>query len=699
MDLFSLFGEDNNISQEKEMEEVVEKLNKASDAYYNDSETMSNFEYDILFDELSEMEKQTGVILPNSPTQKVGAEVTNSKLSKVTHEYPALSLNKTKEVGELKEWLGVYKGVLTPKCDGATLVCTYDNGKLIQVATRGNGYVGEDVTMNAYHFDGIPHEISYKGHLVVRGEGLMHYSEFDRIVSETGEDFKNPRNLASGTIRALDIDISKNRKITFYAFQCVTGFQEEGIDYDSVADRLSLLKDYGFNVVPFVIVDSTNLEEEIGSFSEAVKGFDYPTDGLVVSFDSTSYGESLGMTGRYPRYGMAFKWADEEHETILRSIEWSASRTGLLNPVAVFDSVEIEGTTVSRASVHNISVCEDLGLGIGCKIKVYKANMIIPQISKVVESSGVFEIPSVCPVCMGKTEVHSQNGIKTLHCIDPFCSAKKIGSYERFVDRDAMNIEGLSTATLGDFIAKGFIEEYADIYYLSDFKNEIEKMEGYGSKSYTNIISAIEKSRDTTFEAFMYAMGIDNIGRGQLKLLKKHIEREYDSLYEEYELDNQLDGSYDLMGMLTHMVNNGYDFTQIEGFGDVIHKSLTSWVEDKLLDPYRYGFDEEDNSGHDFDVINVLKELRFHDEKKEISAQNLEGKVFVITGSLETYTNRDELVKVIESLGGKVSGSVSSKTSYLINNDVSSTTGKNKKAKELSIPIISEADFNAMKGE
>lgn len=661
------------------MKQLVATLNKAAEAYYNkDNEIMNNYEYDALFDELVQLEKQTGIILPDSPTQKAGYEV-SGKLQKSEHETPALSLSKTKDANELATWLGKKKGVLSWKLDGLTIVATYDNGELTKAVTRGNGLIGEDVTTNARNFRGLPQKISYKGHLVIRGEAVITYSEFNRInnnLNPSEEPYKNPRNLASGTVRALDEKICQEREVRFYAFQVVsietdkiTGFMG---DFNSFMHRLNYMKSLGFDVVERETVDDFMLKDTIyKNWEPKVSKNDVPTDGLVLVYDDIEYGESLGMTGRYPRYGMAFKWKDETQQTKLKEVFWSASRTGLLNPVAVFEPVEIDGT-IERASLHNVSIMNSLSLHAGDQLEIYKANMIIPQIARNLDSNKSGELllpPKTCPVCGAKTEIKTsgdgQEEVITLHCPAKDCPAKHIGKFERFVCRDAMNIEGMSTRTIETFISAGLLHSLKDIFYLKDHEKEITKMEGFGQKSFDNLIAAIEKSRNVTFEAFLYSIGIPLVGRDVCKLLGKAFggtsEQKFSTFMER--------------------IRFGESFQVIDGIGPVVDNNIYKWKADQKATE---------------EFADVVDEIHFVGGSEEVIDSKISGKTFVITGSVYTYKNRDSLKEFIEQRGGKVSGSVSSKTDYLINNDTTSTSGKNKKAKELGIPIISEEEFNNM---
>ena len=640
--------------------ELVKKLNEAAKAYYQDaSEIMSNYEYDALYDELAALEKETGVVLASSPTVNVGYEVL-SELPKEQHEKPMLSLDKTKDVQALKEWLGTQKAVLSWKLDGLTIVLTYNNGKLEKAVTRGNGEVGEVITNNAKVFKNIPLSIAYQGELVLRGEAVITYSDFMKIneeIVDADAKYKNPRNLCSGSVRQLNNEITAKRNVNFFAFSLV---KAEGIEFEnSHENQMQWLKGQGFDIVDYEMVTADTLEESVKGFAVKIESNDFPSDGLVVIYDDIAYGESLGRTAKFPRNAIAFKWADEIRETVLKEIEWSPSRTGLINPVAIFEPVELEGTTVSRASVHNISVMEGLELGIGDTIEVYKANMIIPQIAENKTRSGLVEIPKDCPTCGGDTEIRQIADAKALYCTNPECQAKKIKSFTLFVSRDAMNMEGLSEATLEKFIAKGFIHEFADLFKLERYAQEIKEMEGFGEKSYKNLIASVEKSRNTTMPRLIYALGIQNIGVANGKMLAKQYH------YEIEELKNA----------------SAEELSAIDGIGEVIAKSIEEY------------FANEKNQ----QMLNhLLAEITLEKPEETNNAQIFEGMNFVITGSVNHFANRNEVKAVIEARGGKVTGSVTSKTNYLINNDTTSNSSKNKKAKELNIPIISEEDFLEM---
>lgn len=644
------------MNQTERMKELVELLNKAGKAYYQeDREIISNYEYDKLYDELEALEKETGITLAGSPTVSVGYEAVNA-LPKETHETPMLSLDKTKEIEVLKNFVGNQKTVLSWKMDGLTIVLTYQDGKLKKAVTRGNGIVGEVITNNAKVFKNVPLQIAYQGELILRGEAIISYSDFEKInkqIEDVDAKYKNPRNLCSGSVRQLNNEITAKRNVYFYAFSLV---RAEGVNFNnSRACQFEWLKTQGFDIVEYRMVDSKNLEETIQYFSDKISTNDFPSDGLVALYDDIAYGDSLGSTAKFPRNAFAFKWKDEIRETTLKEIEWSPSRTGLINPVAIFEPVELEGTTVSRASVHNISILKELELGIGDRIEVYKANMIIPQIAENLTRSGNLTIPEFCPVCKKTTKIQKSNDVEVLICTNPECQAKKIKSFTLFVSRDAMNIDGLSEATLEKFILNGFIKEFGDIYELEHYKDAIIEMDGFGEKSYENLIENIKKSSHTTLPRLVYALGIANIGVANAKVLCK----EFD---------------YDLQKL---MQADEETISQIEGIGSVIAKSVTDY------------FKNEKNQRK---LEHLLTYLTF--EKMKIETGNpLSGKQFVITGSVNQFENRNAMKEFIENRGGKVTGSVSKKTDYLINNDTESSSSKNKKAKELGIPILSEEDF------
>ena len=643
-------------SKNERMLELVELLNKASRSYYQDAqEIMSNYEYDRLYDELQNLEKELGITLSNSPTVNVGYEVV-SELPKERHESPMLSLDKTKEVEELKNFVGSQKVLMSWKMDGLTIVLTYRDGKLYKAVTRGNGEVGEVVTNNAKVFKNVPVQIAYRGELILRGEAVIGYHDFEKIneeIEDVDAKYKNPRNLCSGSVRQLNNQITAKRNVMFYAFTLV---QADGVDFqNSRACQMEWLKAQGFTTVEYHMVTRDTVEDEVAKFSSEISKNDFPSDGLVLSYDDIAYGRSLGRTTKFPRDSYAFKWQDEIRETILREIEWSPSRTGLINPVAIFDPVELEGTTVSRASVHNISIMEELELGIGDKIEVYKANMIIPQIAENLTRSGVKDIPERCPVCQGETKIRQVGNAKALYCMNPECQAKHVKAFALFVSRDALNIEGLSEATLEKFISRGYIHTFADIFHLDQYKDEIQGMEGFGEKSYKKLIENVEKARTTTLPRVVYSLGIAGIGLANAKVICRELK-------------------YDVEALLRVTEE---ELNEIQGVGEVLAKAFTGYFSDaKHVENFR----------------KLLEELTIPEEtstKKQI----FEGVNFVITGSVTHFANRGEVKELIESLGGKVTGSVTSKTNYLINNDVTSTSSKNKKANELGIPIISEETF------
>ena len=640
------------------MKELNELLAKAADAYYNTGkEIMSDHEYDALYDELDRLEKETGVILNGSRTQTVGYEVASS-LKKVKHTSKMLSLDKTKSIDELTEWLGEHEGFLSWKLDGLTLVLTFDNGELTQAVTRGNGETGEDITQNARHIKGIPTKIPFSGHMVVRGESLMKYKDFERVndMIEDGSKYKNPRNLCVGTVRNLDSKVTAERNINFFAFNLVSADEYEE---NSFAERIKWLDSLGFQTVYGVKVKAAGLADAVKKFEASIADNEFPSDGLVLMLDDVAYGLSLGETSHAPRNGMAFKWKDETADTVLREIEWSASRTGLLNPVAIFDSVELEGTTVSRASVHNVSIVKQLKLGIGDTLSIFKANMIIPQVLENKTGSGSAPIPEICPVCGGKTEIKtSDDDVETLFCMNKQCPAKHIGKFEHFVQRDALNIVGLSTATIETFVSEGFVRKFSDFYHLDDNKAKIVTMEGFGERSYAKIQEAVEASRHTELSRVLYAVGIPNIGRAASRLIC---------------------ATYPTAEQIEKLTVD--ELTAIDGIGEVLANDYVNFFADK----------ENLAEYHE-----LLKELDIA-EAEPISADSaIAGKTFVITGSVNIWKNRNELKAYIESLGGKVSGSVSSKTDYLINNDSTSNSTKNKTAKSLNVPIITEEEFQEL---
>lgn len=650
-----------NINETDRMKELIEVLNKASKAYYaEDIEIMSNAEYDELYDELLMLEEKTGTVLAGSPTVNVGYEAVDN-LPKETHESPMLSLDKTKDREALRDWLNGHEALLSWKLDGLTIVLTYENGTLSKAVTRGNGEVGEVVTNNAKTFINLPHKIAYKGKLIIRGEAVISYDDFNKIneeIPEEGAKYKNPRNLCSGSVRQLNNEITAKRNVRFIAFNYLSQGGSD-TDFKLRSEQFDFLKKQGFEVVEYHKVTEDSILDKISYFAKMVANYPIPSDGLVLTYNDIEYGRSLGRTAKFPRDSIAFKWADETANTHLIDMEWSPSRTGLINPVAIFEPVELEGTTVSRASVHNVSIVKSLMLGIGDEISVYKANMIIPQIKENFTKSGNLTIPKFCPACSEKTQIKNENGVETLYCVNEACPAKQIKRFSLFVSRDAMKIDGLSEATLEKFISVGFIKKLSDIYKLAEHKEAICNMDGFGDKSYEKLISSIEKSRDVLLPNLIYALGILNVGLSNAKIICKAFD-------------------YDIEKIKNATVE---EIAVTDNIGDVIATSVFDFFHDseKLSE-----FNELVNE------LNILIP-----EKKETNS-NIGGKTFVITGSLNTYENRNALKDLIESLGGKVAGSVSAKTDYLINNDVTSNSSKNKKAKELNVQIISEEDFNEL---
>lgn len=636
---------------------LVETLGKASKAYYaQNREIMSNFEYDRLYDELVELEQETGMVLSNSPTVNVGYEAVE-ELPKERHESPMLSLDKTKSREELRDWLQGNPAILSWKLDGLTIVLTYREGKLAKAVTRGNGEIGEVITNNARTFKNLPVNIAYQGELILRGEAVISYSDFEELnaqIEDAEAKYKNPRNLCSGSVRQLNNEVTSDRNVQFYAFTLV---KADGVDFHNSRDaQFTFLEEQGFSVVQHVLVTEDTILTAIEDFEHQIETYDIPSDGLVLTYENIAYGEALGRTAKFPRNAIAFKWADELRETTLKEIEWSASRTGLINPVAIFEPVELEGTTVSRASVHNISILRGLRLGIGDRITVYKANMIIPQIAENLTGSDNVEIPKVCPVCGEATQIKQINDVQSLYCVNEKCAAKRIKAFTLFVSRDAMNIDGLSEATLEKFIDRGFIHEYADLFHLERYRNEITEMEGFGEKSYRNLVDSVERARVTTLPRVIYGLGIANIGVANAKMLCKYFD-------------------YDMNRMQTADVEA---LSAVEGVGEVIASAYVAYMRD------------EDNIQK---IAHLMKELQIETTKIDADSQTLTGMVFVITGSLVHYDNRSELKEAIEQKGGKVTGSVTGRTTALINNDSTSNSTKNKKAKELDVPILTENEF------
>ena len=644
------------MDKKKRIKELVEILNKAAKSYYVDAvEIMPNIEYDKLYDELLELEKETNVVLSNSPTQNVGYEIAG-ELPKKAHESPMLSLDKTKSVEDLREWLGENKALLSWKMDGLTIVLTYRDGELAEAVTRGNGTIGEVITNNAKNFQNIPLKIEFKGELILRGEAIIKYSDFKRIndaIEDATAKYKNPRNLCSGSVRQLNPAITKSRMVYCNIFNVV---KADGIDFEnSKAKQFEWAKNEGFDVVEYKFTDSKSIADDIAEFESKIESNDIPSDGLVLLLDDIALGERLGSTSKFPRNAMAFKWSDERQVTKLKYIEWSPSRTGLINPVAVFEPVELEGTTVSRASLHNVSIFEDLMLGVGDEISVYKANMIIPQVYENLTKSNTEKVPDTCPACGSHASIKQDNESKVLLCTNPDCQIKHIKQYALMASRDALNIDGLSESTLEKFLSKGFIKNDSDIFKLDRYKDEIVNMEGFGRRSYEKLMAALEEAKHTNVARFLYSLGINGIGSANAKMIAKYFDNDIDKI----------------------ITAGKDDLLEIEGIGEVLANSIVDFFKDSK----------------NIENVKSLREVLIFEVEESAGSDSFAGKVFVITGSLEHFTNRNELKELIEKNGGKVSGSVSSKTNFLINNDTTSNSSKNKKAKELGVEIISEEDF------
>jgi len=644
------------MDKKKRIKELVEILNKAAKSYYVDAvEIMPNIEYDKLYDELLELEKETNVVLSNSPTQNVGYEIAG-ELPKKAHESPMLSLDKTKSVEDLREWLGDNKALLSWKMDGLTIVLTYRDGELAEAVTRGNGTIGEVITNNAKNFQNIPLKIEFKGELILRGEAIIKYSDFKRIndaIEDAAAKYKNPRNLCSGSVRQLNPAITKSRMVYCNIFNVV---KADGVDFEnSKAKQFEWVKSEGFDVVEYKFTDSKSIADDIAEFESKIESNDIPSDGLVLLLDDIALGERLGSTSKFPRNAIAFKWSDERQVTKLKYIEWSPSRTGLINPVAVFEPVELEGTTVSRASLHNVSIFEDLMLGVGDEISVYKANMIIPQVYENLTKSNTEKVPDTCPACGSHASIKQDNESKVLLCTNPDCQIKHIKQYALMASRDALNIDGLSESTLEKFLSKGFIKNDSDIFKLDRYKDEIVNMEGFGKRSYEKLMAALEEAKHTNVARFLYSLGINGIGSANAKMIAKYFDNDIDKI----------------------ITAGKDDLLEIEGIGEVLANSIVDFFKDSK----------------NIENVKSLREVLIFEVEESAGSDSFAGKVFVITGSLEHFTNRNELKELIEKNGGKVSGSVSSKTNFLINNDTTSNSSKNKKAKELGVEIISEEDF------
>lgn len=649
---------DSNVLEK--MHKLISLIDKYRNEYYNeDREEVDNKEYDRLKDELDELERKAGFVLSNSPSLKVGCEVT-SKLPKYTFKKPMLSLSKTKEVSGLQQFLSDKDGILSWKMDGLTVVVAYNNGELVSAITRGNGEIGEVITQNAKHFRNLPLRIPYKGKLVLRGEAVMTYSDFERInkglVTSGDELKKNPRNLCSGTVRSVDSSVTKNRGVYWYAFELVSADCEIPNDIDK---QFKWLNNNGFDTVQFMVVNSSNVVQAVMQFESIVesKKLDIPTDGLVLTYRDKKYGESLGVRAKSPRHSIAFKWEDEAVETKVIDIEWSPSRNGLITPVAIFEPVDIEGSTVSRASLHNVSIFAEKQLGYGDRIKVYKANMIIPQVLDNLDRTATCQIPGQCPCCGEPTVLHQdpKSGVYTLWCENSECAAKGTRSFEHFVARDAMNIDGVSTSTLNTLIECRIISDYASIYHINEHADEIINLEGFGYTSFMNIVNAVEKSRNVKPANLIYALGIPNIGLTTAKLICKHF-------------------GNDLVKTVTASYN---DLINIDGIGDTIADSFTAYFADK-------------NNAEAF--VRLTKELNIIQEAVSNNTE-MNGITICVTGDVHIFKNRRAIKDIVENLGGKLTGSVSKSTSYLVTNDTTSGSRKNKAAQEYGIPILTEQQF------
>ncbi|MCQ2523481.1 MAG: NAD-dependent DNA ligase LigA [Lachnospiraceae bacterium] len=638
------------------IKELVEILNKASDSYYSkDEEIMSNFEYDALYDELVALEEECEIHMANSPTSKVGYAAVDF-LPKETHEKPMLSLNKTKSVEELSAFVGENEALISWKLDGLTMVLTYENGELSKAVTRGNGEVGEVVTPNAKTFVNLPLKIAFKGKLIVRGEAVISYPDFEKVneaIDNPEDQYKNPRNLCSGSVRQLNSEVTASRHVRLIAYTLV---DIEGKEFVKKSEQVEFLSSLGFETVEYYVETGKSIADRVKYFAEKIKDYEIPSDGLVVTYDDIEYSQGLGRTAKFPRDSIAFKWQDETAKTVLREIEWSPSRTGLINPVAIFDTVELEGTSVSRASIHNISVMEGLELGIGDEILVFKANMIIPQIAENLTKSGNYTVPGTCPCCGGKTEIRAIKEAKSLYCTNEDCPAKQIKKFSLFVSRDAMNFDGLSEATLEKFVEEGFVKEYSDLFKLSRYKDSIVNLEGFGEKSYNKLIESADKALDVSIANFIYSLGILNVGLSNAKIICRAFDND---------INKVIAATYD-------------ELAAIDNIGEVIAKSFTQY------------FLKDSNM---LSVRNLLELVRMRKEEAADLSGELAGKTVVITGSLNLFSNRKDLVAAIELKGGKAASSVSKNTFILVNNDIESASSKNKTAKELGIPIMSEAEF------
>jgi DNA ligase (NAD+) len=647
------------MDKNQRMQELIEKLNEASKAYYGSGkEIMSNFEWDRLYDELVQLEGETGIVMANSPTVNVGElNAVLSGFEKVRHEISVKSLDKTKDVDTLAAFIGGCPGIMSWKLDGLTIVLTYDNGELVKAVTRGKNGIGELITANARHFAGVPSVIPYKGRLNVRGEALISYADFEKVnasLPEGEEPYKNPRNLAAGSVRQLDSAEVKNRKVQLIVF--ASDHME-----DTHAKEFMWLQNMGFNVVSHIVVkDGSQVPVSVETFRSFMSDNPVPTDGLVLQFNETEYGRSLGETDKFPRDAIAFKWQDEEKETVVKEIFWSPARTGQITPVAVFEPVELEGTTVERASVHNVGILEQLSITPGDTITVYKANMIIPQVSGNNTMLGKAVIPETCPACGGRTEIRiGRDGSRQLYCTNQECSAKHVGRFVHAVKQDALNIVGMSEKTLEDLIDNGYLHTLADLFRLKEHAYPISQMEGYGRKSVDNMLNAVEAARHTDLQRLIYACGINLVGRTASRAI---------CAYFGYDVVKTLNASFD-------------ELKSIEGIGDEIAGSYVEWFQN----PANQEMFEDLLSEADLIVPQAPAVKEVAEGKPGIR-----GRVIVITGDVYQFDNRSAFKAWVEAHGGKVTGSVSRNTDYLVTNTPNSGTTKNKKAQELGVEIITE---------